>query len=144
MPSLNTLGLACSPDPHYFILLGVPREDGHFLGHTKRRCGHFIGHTWAWHIAKPNRVRIWLAPYPTFPGLGTLPSPITLGSGYCYIQRFWSLAHCQALSCLGLASARPSMPRAGHIAKPNVSRLGTIKPSASSLRRICFFENLYL
>jgi hypothetical protein len=32
MPSPSALGLACLPDLHYFILLGVPRKDDRYLG----------------------------------------------------------------------------------------------------------------
>jgi hypothetical protein len=35
LSSSSVLDLACLSDPHYIIPLGVPREDGHSLGHAQ-------------------------------------------------------------------------------------------------------------
>jgi hypothetical protein len=96
LSSSSVLDLACLSDPHYIIPLGVPREDGHSLGHAqgkmvvtldfancKSKCLESSM------IAKPTLSWTWLTAKSKFLGSDIFSRP-TLHHSLEHAQEGWS------------------------------------------------------
>lgn len=87
LPSPNALGLICSPEPHYLILLGVPKRGCVFLWACPRLG--ILPNTIVLG-AKPSYIWVQLVPDSAFSGLGTLSSLACLHQGVLVFLKIYT------------------------------------------------------